>query len=85
MTYLICFCFFYNSPPPIPTSKAAESGKFQVLECLDGELDYEQDVPGKLIEQTENSEPIPELAWEFRIKCHKEAKIAYGPWADRQR
>ncbi|CAF1669939.1 unnamed protein product, partial [Adineta ricciae] len=75
----------HEVPPPIPTSKAAESGKFQVFECLDGELEYEQDVPGKMIEQTENSEPLPDLIWEFRIKCLKEAKVAYGPWADRQR
>ncbi|CAF4971055.1 unnamed protein product, partial [Rotaria sp. Silwood1] len=72
-------------PPPIPTSKPADSGIFQVFECLDGELEYEQDVPGKMIERLDNSPPLPELTWEFRIKCHKEAKIAYGPWADRQR
>ena len=72
-------------PPPIPTSKTADSGIFQVFECLDGEVEYEQDVPGKMIEPLENDEPIPELTWEIRIKCHKEAKVAYGPWADRQR
>ena len=38
-----------------------------------------------MIEPLESGEPIPELVWEFRIKCNKEAKIAYGPWADRQR
>jgi hypothetical protein len=52
---------------------------------LDGELEYEQDVPGKMIESLEDGESIPELTWEIRIKCNKEAKIAYGPWADRQR
>ncbi|CAF1506567.1 unnamed protein product, partial [Rotaria sordida] len=72
-------------PPPIPTSKPADSGIFQVFECLDGEIEYEQDVPGKMIEQLDNSEPLPDLTWEFRVKCHKDAKIAYGPWADRQR
>ena len=35
------------SPPPIPTSKPADSGIFKVFECSDGELEYEQDVPGK--------------------------------------
>ncbi|CAF1000290.1 unnamed protein product, partial [Adineta steineri] len=72
-------------PLPIPTSKPGDSGIVQVFECLDGELEYEQDVPGKVIEQPESSEPPPEVAWEFRIKCHKEVKIAYSPWADRQR
>ncbi|CAF3280350.1 unnamed protein product [Rotaria socialis] len=72
-------------PPPILTSKPADSGIFQVFECLDGELEYEQDVPGKISELPENSEPLPELTWEFRIRCNKEAKVAYGPWVDRQR
>jgi hypothetical protein len=40
------FIIFLNSPPPIPTSKTADSGIFQVFECSDGELEYEQDVPG---------------------------------------
>jgi hypothetical protein len=76
---------FRETPPPIPTSKPADSGIYQVFECLDGEVEYEQDVPGKMIESLENEEPIPELTWEIRIKCHKEAKVSYGPWADRQR
>jgi hypothetical protein len=38
-----------------------------------------------MIEPLENGESIPDLTWEIRIKCHKDAKIAYGPWADRQR
>ena len=76
---------FRELPPPIPTSKTADSGIFQVFECLDGEVEYEQDVPGKTIEPPENGESIPELTWEIRLKCHKEAKVAYGPWADRQR
>jgi hypothetical protein len=33
----------------------------------------------------ESSENIPDVTWEIRIKCNKETKIAYGPWADRQR
>jgi hypothetical protein len=74
-----------ENPPPIPTSKPADSGIYQVFECLDGEVEYEQDVPGKMIELAENQEPLPELAWEIRLKCHKEAKISYGPWVDRQR
>jgi hypothetical protein len=38
-----------------------------------------------MIEQMEESQAIRELTWEIRIRCHKEAKVAYGPWADRQR
>lgn len=72
-------------PPPIPTTKTADSGIYQIFECLDGELEYEQDVPGKIIELNDNDELIPELTWEIRIKCNKESKISYGPWADRQR
>ena len=77
--------FLSLSPPPIPISKPADSGIYQVFECLDGEIEYEQDVPGKMIEPSENDELIRDLIWEIRIKCHKEAKIAYGPWVDRQR
>ncbi|CAF4065238.1 unnamed protein product, partial [Rotaria sp. Silwood2] len=71
--------------PPIPPSKKADVNMFQIFECSEGELEYEQDVPGKMIEQLENGESIPGVHWEIRIKCNKETKIAYGPWADRQR
>ncbi|CAF3740732.1 unnamed protein product [Rotaria sordida] len=71
--------------PPIPPSKHVDSDVFQIFECSEGELEYEQDVPGKMIEPLENGERIPDVAWEIRIKCNKETKIAYGPWADRQR
>lgn len=69
----------------IPTNKAADIGIFPIFECSEGELEYEQDVPGKMIEPSEQGEIIPDVAWEIRIKCNKETKIAYGPWADRQR
>lgn len=71
-------------PPSIPTSKIADSGIYQVFECLDGELEYEQDVPGKTIELNDQ-QILPDVAWEIRIKCHKDSKLSYGPWADRQR
>ncbi|CAF4841652.1 unnamed protein product [Rotaria sp. Silwood1] len=67
----------HQIPPPILTSKTADSGIFQVLECSDDELEYEQDTPGKMIELSDNSEPLPDLTWEFRIKCPKEPEIAY--------
>lgn len=71
------------SPPPIPTTKATDNGIFQIFECSEGELDYEQDVPGKITSgQDENT---ADVAWEIRIKCTKATKIAYSPWADRQR
>jgi hypothetical protein len=76
--------FFSNRPPPISTSKGADNSIFQIFECAEGELEYEQDVPGKMIEPLEN-ESIPDVAWEIRVKCNKGTKIAYGPWADRQR
>jgi hypothetical protein len=38
-----------------------------------------------MIEPLENGESIPDVVWEIRMKCNKETKIAYGPWADRQR
>jgi hypothetical protein len=38
-----------------------------------------------MIESLENSQSIPDVTWEIRVKCNKETKIAYGPWADRQR
>ncbi len=82
---LFLIAIFHNSPPLIPTSKAADNGIFQIFECSEGELEYEQDVPGKMIEPLENGESIPDVAWEIRMKCNKETKIAYGPWADRQR
>jgi hypothetical protein len=94
-------CTCLSSPPPIPTSKTADSGIFQIFECSDGELEYEQDVPGKIhvyslnrficiltgkiIESLENTEIIPDVTWEIRMRCNKEVKIAYAPWADRQR
>ncbi|CAF3397517.1 unnamed protein product [Rotaria sp. Silwood1] len=71
--------------PPIPTSKKVDNTTFQIFECAEGELEYEQDVPGKTIEPLGNDETIPGVAWEIRIKCNKGTKIAYGPWADRQR
>jgi hypothetical protein len=37
-----------------------------------------------MIESSDN-ELIPDVVWEIRFKCNKETKIAYGPWADRQR
>jgi hypothetical protein len=77
--------FFSKRPPPITTSKGADSGIFQIFECSEGELEYEQDVPGKMIEPLENGQSIPDVVWEIRMKCNKETKIAYGPWADRQR
>ena len=38
-----------------------------------------------MIEPLENGESIADVVWEIRMKCNKETKIAYGPWADRQR
>jgi hypothetical protein len=38
-----------------------------------------------MIEPSEQGEIIPDVAWEIRMKCNKETKITYGPWADRQR
>ncbi|CAF5132539.1 unnamed protein product, partial [Rotaria sp. Silwood1] len=35
--------------PPIPTSKKVDNTTFQIFECAEGELEYEQDVPGKII------------------------------------
>ena len=46
-------------------------------------MEYEQDVPGKMIDTSDES--IPDVAWEIRMKCNKDTKITYGPWADRQR
>jgi hypothetical protein len=38
-----------------------------------------------MVEPLESGQSIPDVAWEIRVKCNKEVKIAYGPWADRQR
>lgn len=38
-----------------------------------------------MLEPLENGEPIPDVTWEIRMKCNKQTKITYGPWADRQR
>ena len=62
------------------STKSSDKEIFQIFECAEGELDYEQDVPGKRIEN-EN----PDVAWAIRIKCNKETKIAYAPMVDRQR
>ncbi|CAF1031213.1 unnamed protein product [Adineta ricciae] len=72
-------------PPPIPTTKGATKNAVQIFECPEGELEYEQDVPGKMSEPLQNGQAIPDVAWEIRMKCNKKTKIAYGPWADRQR
>jgi len=46
-TQNVFWLFFSHSPPPIPKSKTADIGIFQIFECSEGELEYEQDVPGK--------------------------------------
>ncbi|CAF4261605.1 unnamed protein product [Rotaria magnacalcarata] len=71
--------------PPTQPSKTVGDGVFQVFECSEGALEYVQDVPGKTIEPSADGESIPDVLWEIRMKCNKETKIAYGPWADRQR
>lgn len=38
-----------------------------------------------MIEPLTADESIPEVTWAISIKCNKDTKIAYGPWADRQR
>ncbi|CAF3490546.1 unnamed protein product [Rotaria socialis] len=71
--------------PPTQPSKTVGDGVFQVFECSEGEFEYIQDVPGKMIEPSADGESIPDVLWEIRMKCNKETKVAYGPWADRQR
>ncbi|UJR36630.1 hypothetical protein I4U23_029350 [Adineta vaga] len=72
-------------PPPIPTTKGTAKDTIQIFECSEGELEYEQDIPGKMIEPIENGQAIADVVWEIRMKCNKKTKITYGPWADRQR
>ena len=82
----ICNCIhvFYR-PPPIPTTKGTAKDAVLIFECPEGELDYEQDVPGKMTEPLENGQVVSDVAWEIRMKCNKKTRIVYGPWADRQR
>jgi hypothetical protein len=43
---------FLASPPMTTKSKGVDLGVFQIFECAQGELDYEQDVPGKTMART---------------------------------
>lgn len=50
------------------------------LESLDFVLNK-----GKVEPLSEGELSTPDVAWNIHVKCNKKVKIAYGPWADRQR
>ena len=71
--------------PNVGVKKQKQNMAITVLECAKGELEYEQDVPGKVTEPVEDDRARLGVAWKIAVTCLEGVKISYGPWFDQQR